>query len=149
MTEPSVQKKKHKPVTAGGGVVYRIDEAGGFQVLLIYRNDVWDLPKGKLEKGESIEMCAAREVAEEVGSSLPLIVSELGTTYHEYLEKGKIMDKTTYWYSMIFSKEEELVPQKNEGITKVEWEILDKAIEKAGFENLKDILRKFRDTKKA
>lgn len=119
------------------------------EVLLIFRNDVWDLPKGKTEVGESIEMCAVREVAEEVGSSLPAIVSELDTTYHEYSEKGKLVGKTTYWFSMIFTKAETLKPQKEEGIEKVEWVPLQQAIEKTGYENIKVILRKFQVQKKA
>ncbi len=133
-----------KPVIAAGGVVYRYqsgcDEP---KVLLIHRNGYWDIPKGKMEKGETISMCAAREVAEETGSELPLIVSGLGTTYHEYQEKKKLIGKTTYWYSMIFSKEQELSPQTSEGIHSLEWVVLSEAIKKVGFENLKEVLYSF------
>ncbi|WP_421775535.1 NUDIX hydrolase [Gracilimonas sp.] len=134
---------KAKPIKAAGGIVFRY--VGGTatpEVLMIYRNGYWDLPKGKLEKGESLEMCAVREVSEEVGSSLPAMVAEIGTTYHEYPEKGKIMGKTTWWYSMIFTRQEQFIPQKKEGIEKVEWVPLPEAIEKAGFQNLKDILQR-------
>ena len=111
---------------------------------MIFRNGKWDLPKGKLEDGETVEMCAVREVAEEVGSQLPSIVTGLGTTYHEYMDKGERIGKTTHWYSMIFTKgEQSFIPQKEEGIEKVEWMILSKAIDAAGFENLKKILKKF------
>lgn len=133
---------KTVPVKAAGGIVLRFVEGSTIpEVLMIYRNGYWDLPKGKLEEGESIEMCAVREVAEEVGSSLPAIVSAIGTTYHEYPEKGKIMGKTTWWYSMIFTKKETFIPQEKEGIKQVEWVSLPEAIDKAGFDNLKDILR--------
>lgn len=139
MSNPEV-----KPVKAAGGIVFRYpDSSSEPEVLMIYRNGYWDLPKGKLEKGETLEMCAVREVSEEVGSSLPAMVAEIGTTYHEYPEKGKIMGKTTWWYTMIFTRAEEFVPQEKEGIEKVEWVPLAEAIEKAGFQNLKDILQRF------
>lgn len=133
------------PITAGGGIVFRLKEVQQEpEVLMIFRNGEWDLPKGKHEEGESIAMCAAREVAEEVDSSMPAIVKKTGTTYHEYEEDGNTMGKTTHWYSMIFTKDEALSPQEEEGITKVEWIPFSKSIEIAGFENLKEILKKFR-----
>ena len=77
-----------EPISAAGGVLFNIVEGlDEPKVLLIYRNGFWDIPKGKLEKGESIPQCAVREVAEETGSELPLIISDLGTTYHEYEQK--------------------------------------------------------------
>lgn len=145
MSEPEVH-----PITAAGGVVFRYGkEEEEPQILMIFRNNHWDLPKGKLEPGESIAMCAAREVAEEVGSHMPAIVSYLDKTYHEYEEKGVLMGKTTYWYAMIFTKAEQFVPQKEEGIEKVEWVSVHKAIEQAGYKNLKDILQVFQDSKKS
>lgn len=133
-----------EPITAAGGIVfrYRIGEEEPL-VLMIFRNGVWDLPKGKLEAPESVSMCAVREVAEEVGASLPSIVRKIGTTYHEYPEGNKTMGKTTHWYSMIFTRPETFIPQKSEGIEKVSWMSLSKAISEAGYENLKEILRKF------
>lgn len=139
-----MKKKKIKPVAAAGGVVYEYRE--GVEeplVLLILRNGVWDIPKGKLEKGESTEMCAVREVAEETGTELPILISVLGETYHEYPEKKKIIGKTTYWYSMIFGKKQVFTPQGNEGIEKVSWVSLSQAKEVVGFENLKLVLDLF------
>jgi len=140
-----MNKSGIEPVTAAGGVVFRYEEGVEYPlILMIFRNGVWDLPKGKLEPTESIPMCAVREVGEEVGASLPSIVRKIGTTYHEYPEGNKKMGKTTYWYSMIFTKPETFIPQKKEGIEEVEWMPLPKAISEAGYENLKEILRKFR-----
>lgn len=137
------------PVSAAGGIVFKFTETSTEpDVLMIFRNGVWDLPKGKLEKGEQIEMCAVREVAEEVGSGIPAIVKKIGTTYHEYHEKDKLMGKTTHWYSMIFTQRENLQPELEEGIEKVEWVKITEAIERAGFENLKQILKKYWTKKK-
>jgi 8-oxo-dGTP pyrophosphatase MutT (NUDIX family) len=132
------------PVSAAGGIVFQWkSEKTEPEVLMIFRNGVWDLPKGKLEKGEAIEMCAVREVAEEVGSGIPAIVKKLGTTYHEYSEKEKLMGKTTHWYSMVFTKSEVLDPQTEEGIEKIEWVDISEAKERAGYENLREILKKY------
>ena len=138
-------RMKKKKVKAAGGVVFKITPSGEFLVLLIYRNGVWDIPKGKHEKGESISMCAVREVSEETGSLLPLIVSDLGTTYHEYEMKGKQYAKTTWWYSMVFSRDVELVPQTEEGIEKIEWVVIEKAIQQVGYENLVQVLNRFKE----
>lgn len=141
-----MSKPKIKPVTAAGGVVFRyVGGTSDPEVLMIFRNGYWDLPKGKLEKNETVAMCAVREVSEEVGSGIPAIVDKIGTTYHEYNEKGKkrTRGKTTHWYSMIFTRKESLIPQEEEGIEKVEWVAIQKAIEMAGFQNLKDILGAF------
>ncbi len=127
------------PVTAAGGVLYRKDEKG-VSVLLIYRRGVWDLPKGKLEGVESIVECAQREVSEEVGSPLPEVVDKLTTTYHEYKENGKHIGKTTHWYAMQTDMKRGFEPEEGEGITDTGWYSLDKAREKVGYENLREVL---------
>lgn len=134
---------------AGGGVVFRYSPGKTEpEVLLIYRNGKWDLPKGKSEGNESIEMCAAREVAEETGSKLPALVSKIGTSYHEYSENGSKFGKTTHWFSMILTDQTELKPQTEENIEQISWVLLSEAIEKVGYETLKEILRTFRQQKK-
>lgn len=132
------------PVKAAGGIVFRSPaKQADPEVLMIYRNGKWDLPKGKMEEGEPVEMCAAREVSEEVGSGIPAIVRDLGTTYHEYPWEDQTIGKTTYWYSMIFTQNEKLSPQTEEGITKVEWVPIQKAMAIAGYDNLLRVLKEF------
>ncbi len=149
-----IQKVKIKKVEAAGGVVYR--ETGEYetQVLLIFRNGFWDIPKGKREKGETMEMCAKREVMEEVGAgSLPQINTVLVQSYHSYEQKSKLYNKTTYWYAMHFTEEQSFSPETSEGIEKVEWVELNKAINKVGFKSLVPVLEDFKaklsDIKKA
>ncbi len=100
---------------AAGGKVLNIEN----EVLFIYRLNKWDLPKGKLEKGESIEQCAIREVEEECGISKLTIQNPLETTYHIFERKNKIILKITYWFLMRTSFTGELTPQTEEGIKKV------------------------------
>lgn len=134
-----------KPVTAGGGVLYRKQD-GNCEVVLIFRNGVWDLPKGKKEEGESIEECACREVAEEVGIPTPSIELFLLKTYHEYQRDGERHGKTTHWYSMKATKDETLTPEKAEGITSAEWVPLEEAQKRVGYKNLKKVLSVFKES---
>jgi 8-oxo-dGTP pyrophosphatase MutT (NUDIX family) len=115
-------------VVAGGGKVYNTKN----EVLFIYRNDKWDLPKGKIEGKESIEETALREVEEETGVKGLKITKPLPTTYHIFKRNGKHRIKVTYWFEMTTDFEGKLYPQENEGITNVEWldaEATQKAIE--------------------
>ncbi|KAA5824112.1 NUDIX domain-containing protein [Algibacter amylolyticus] len=109
--------KKLPNVVAGGGKVYN---ANG-DILFIYRNDKWDLPKGKTEKKESIEQTSIREVEEETGVKDLEIVKQLDTTYHIFKRNGSYKIKVTYWFEMKTTYEGKLKAQQNEGITKVAW----------------------------
>tara|TARA_R110002049_G_scaffold993_11_gene7230 strand:+ start:14308 stop:14889 length:582 start_codon:yes stop_codon:yes gene_type:complete len=118
--------KKLPNVIAGGGKVY--NDKG--DILFIYRNDKWDLPKGKVEGNESIEETAIREVAEETGVAGLEITKPLDTTYHIFKRNGRYKIKITYWFEMKTSFQGELYPQENEGITKVKW-LNEKKVKKA------------------
>jgi len=133
-------RKKLKVVVAGGGLVYNDSK----EILFIHRNGRWDLPKGKIEKGEEIEACAIREVEEETGVIGLSITKELQTTYHVFKRNGKFRLKETFWYEMHTSSTGELTPQKEEGIKKAKWlnfEKAQKALDKS-YENIKMIFPK-------
>ncbi len=124
-----------KSLKAAGGKVINANN----EVLFIYRFNKWDLPKGKLEKGETISDCAVREVKEECGITNLQIVKPLETTYHIYKEKGKIILKTTYWFLMYSDYAGELTPQLEEGIEKVVFKnegAIDEALNNT-YENIK------------
>lgn len=103
-------------ITTAGGIVRRKNH-----FLFIKRFGFWDLPKGKIEKKESIEEAAIREIEEECGIKNPEIIDSICVTYHTYEEKGKLFLKKTYWFSLIYEGKKELRPQTEEGITKVKW----------------------------
>lgn len=114
--------KKLPNVIAGGGKVY--NEKG--EILFIYRNDKWDLPKGKVDRKETIEAAALREVEEETGVKNLKIIKPLETTYHIFKRNGRHRIKITYWFEMKTSYSGKLQPEEIEGITKVEWLNSDK-----------------------
>ncbi len=121
--------KKLPNVIAGGGKVY--NDKG--EILFIYRNDKWDLPKGKAEKKETIEETSIREVEEETGVKGLKITKPLDTTYHIFKRNGRYKIKITYWFEMKTSYNGKLKAQENEGITKVAW--LDKKQSKEALSN--------------
>ncbi len=114
-----------KIIAAGGIITNENDE-----ILMIFRRGKWDLPKGKLDDGESIEECALREVREETGLAEVAITGFVGITYHDYFEP-RINDdvhKESHWYAMAAAPGQKLVPQTEEYIAEIEWvrkEILD------------------------
>ncbi len=104
-------------VKAGGGLV--INEIG--EVLFIFRRGKWDLPKGKLDPGESLESCAIREVKEETGVGHLELIRFLIITEHEYVERGHSILKETHWWLMKTKGNQPLTPQSEEDITAIKW----------------------------
>ena len=103
-----------KIVSAAGGLVLNDKK----EVLFIFRNGTWDLPKGRIEKGETIPETAVREVEEECVITDLKLVKPLLTTYHIYFE-DEIKLKETFWFLMTSEFKAVLTPQLEEGITKV------------------------------
>lgn len=110
-------QKMFRVIEAAGGLV----QNNKGEYLFIFRKGKWDLPKGKLDKGESTRNAALREVHEECGVTGLSITKELSTTYHIYEEKGQKIIKHTYWYAMLCADGGQLVPQTEEDITEVRW----------------------------
>jgi ADP-ribose pyrophosphatase YjhB (NUDIX family) len=139
------QFENFKFIQAAGGLV-EFNE----KFLFIKRNGLWDIPKGKLEKGESIEEGAIREIEEECGVENPVIVGHLLNTFHTYNHKGKDVLKKTYWYHLKLDKVHQLVPQGEEGITEVGFYGLDELeeIESNTFVSILEVIEKMKELKK-
>ncbi len=112
-------------VAAGGLVQNEFDE-----VLLIFRRGVWDMPKGKLDEGETIAQCAVREVEEETGLRNVILGDFIDHTYHDYFDKWlkKEVLKETHWYAMRINGNQTLVPQTEEDIEEIVWVKKDELI---------------------
>lgn len=102
---------------AAGGLVFRPDG----RILVMHRRGYWDLPKGKIDPGETPEEAAVREVAEETGLKEMTRSEQYRITYHTYRKKdGKRVLKRTTWYRMQ-APDQPLTPQAEEDITEVRW----------------------------
>jgi ADP-ribose pyrophosphatase YjhB (NUDIX family) len=108
-------KKPFKIIKAAGGVVTK-----GDRQLLIFRRGVWDLPKGKLDDGESSRKAAAREIAEETGVRVS-VGERICTTWHTYSLNGSPILKRTKWYRMDVLDDSRMAPQEDEDIEKLAW----------------------------
>jgi 8-oxo-dGTP pyrophosphatase MutT (NUDIX family) len=105
---------------------FYIEAAGGFiekdkHFLFIHRLGKWDLPKGKLDKGETIENAAVRECEEECAVTNLKIVKQLSSTFHIYQYKTGFALKQTFWYYMTTDHTGKLIPQTEENIDDVVW----------------------------
>lgn len=109
-------KKIFKIIEAAGGIVANVDS----KILMIFRRDFWDLPKGKIDPGETPEQASVREVNEETGLGHLVLGNHLMDTWHTYQQKGKRILKKTYWFKMQTS-EMDLTPQAEEDIEIAEW----------------------------
>lgn len=109
--------KKFTFIQAAGGLVTNEKK----EILLIFRRGKWDLPKGKLDKGEKLEDCAVREVGEETGLKNIRLLSPLLITYHTYHEGARFILKESHWYNMKVSGNQILIPQTTEDILEIKW----------------------------
>lgn len=132
-----------KVIEAAGGVVSNKEG----KLLFIRRIGRWDLPKGKIEKGESLEQAALREVEEETGLKELILEEFLNNTFHLYTERnGDKILKTTYWFRMRYVGNETPIPQTEEGISEVAWkdqEAVTTEVLPQTFQNIKLILNEF------
>jgi 8-oxo-dGTP pyrophosphatase MutT (NUDIX family) len=110
-------KEKIPVQRAGGGFVYNKNR----EVLFIFRNGKWDLPKGGKEKGEKMSHTALREVEEETGVNKLVVTKKLQKTYHIFKRNGKYKLKITQWFEMTSDFDGIALGQAEEGIEKVAW----------------------------
>jgi 8-oxo-dGTP pyrophosphatase MutT (NUDIX family) len=108
--------EQYSTVEAAGGLVF---DTGG-RLLVFFRRGWWDLPKGKVDPGETPEQAAVREVMEETGLINPVPGDFFAHTWHTYKEGGTSVLKRTWWYRM-HTTDDHTAPQAEEGITEIRW----------------------------
>lgn len=140
-------KKLFRIIEAAGGIVNRPNG----DILFIKRLGKWDLPKGKMEKGESREESAVREIEEETNLQNVELLDFINTTYHIYIERnGDRVLKYTHWFEMNFDGEDTSKPQIEEGITEVAWKNtsqIESEVFPSTFKNIQLIIKEFWETK--
>jgi len=136
----SVFKKHFQIIEAAGGIVLKNDK-----VLFIKRLGKWDLPKGKIDKGEKIEQAALREVEEECGVRTE-IIKKIGKTWHTFVQKDDKL-KCTHWFLMNCLDDKKIKPQAEEYITEVKW-LSEHEVEEAlknTYQSIQLIYNKFKE----
>jgi 8-oxo-dGTP pyrophosphatase MutT (NUDIX family) len=133
-----------RKIIAAGGLVSNDKK----ELLMMFRRGKWDLPKGKLDEGETIEACAVREVQEETGIGNLELGNLVGVTYHEYFERRLNDDvlKETHWFAMHANGETKLNPQKEEDIETIIWADENKLQQclKNTYRNITEIIHQFK-----
>lgn len=128
-----------KIIQAGGGLLLNEHQ----ELLMIFRRGSWDLPKGKLDEGETMEACALREVEEETGVGHLELGGLVGITRHQYFDPYIKEDviKETHWYAMNVKGRPALIPQTEEDITDISWVPLQEVSEllKNSFDTIREI----------
>ena len=122
--ELSALLQTHQYVRAAGGFVHNAEG----QILMIFRRDVWDFPKGKAEDGETIEETAVREVLEETGIEATIVRKQPISVFHTYDTYGPKMLKETVWFEMK-AVSGSVTPQTEEQIEQAVWVERDKVSE--------------------
>jgi 8-oxo-dGTP diphosphatase len=118
-------------ISAGGIIVKYFDSA--WHVLLMKdMNNMWTFPKGKIEKGETQEVAAAREIEEEVGLRDMIPLGSLPTLHYKYKRNG-LISKTVYYFVFRYDGNETPVVQKEEGIKEAKWVPFARAITMVGY----------------
>lgn len=140
-----IVKRMYRIVPAAGGLVCK-DQ----RFLMIYRLKKWDLPKGKLEKGETIDMGALREVEEECCVKVKNKL-KLGNTWHTYSRSGKRLLKKTTWYLMDCLDDSKMKPQTEEDIEDIQWctwEQVQQNLEKS-YGSIAEVFKKYKKKSKS
>ncbi|MFN6373932.1 MAG: NUDIX hydrolase [Chitinophagia bacterium] len=128
-------------IEAAGGMVFNSKR----ELLMMKRKGKWDMPKGKLDDGETMEDCAIREVIEETGLSPLQLIKKLQTTYHTYPYQGKTALKPSHWYLMEYAGIQNPIPQTEEDITEICWadkELAKKLINNA-YPSIREMVQKY------
>jgi 8-oxo-dGTP pyrophosphatase MutT (NUDIX family) len=137
--------KKFLYIKAAGGIVKNFKN----DILFIYKQNHWDLPKGKVDKGEKKRAAAIREISEECGLQELEITRKISNTYHIAKLRGRFVIKKTYWYEMTAMDHQNLKPDTDEGITDLKWidPLKETWIVNALYRNLKELLESYYQSK--
>lgn len=132
-------KSQFRIIKAAGGLVRK-----GDKFLMMRRLGKWDLPKGKLDKGEKAKAAAVREVWEEC--SIEVVLEEkLCTTWHTYIQEGRRILKKTSWFNMVCTDDSHMEPQYIENIDELKWMSWDECQEalKNSYRSIKGVFESY------
>lgn len=130
-------------VISAGGIVIHNKQL----LMLKKKNGDWVLPKGRIERGETLEETAVREVKEETNVD-GKIIDYIGiTTYRfsNYWTRYRLVEKTVSWYLML-PKSFELIPLRKEGFVEAKFIPFDDVLDTARYDDEKKVIKKALET---
>jgi 8-oxo-dGTP pyrophosphatase MutT (NUDIX family) len=133
--------------TSAGGVAFRRDHAG-IEIALIAVGPKlrWQLPKGTVERGESPQAAALREVREEAGIETE-ILEQLQVIEYWYAgdSRGRRVrfHKHVYFYLMLYLRGD--VVDHDDEVRDARWVPIDEAIERLAFENERKVVERAKE----
>jgi 8-oxo-dGTP pyrophosphatase MutT (NUDIX family) len=146
--------RRMKRARSAGGVVFRrgpsadgLAADGDPRILLLqHETGKWMLPKGTIERGETPDRVALREVAEETGLHNVRIVADLGEEHYMFFWKAEdtYYDKTVHYYLMEFLGGEEPHPQREEGFVRCEWVTIPEAVDRIKYKETRQVVQRAR-----
>jgi 8-oxo-dGTP diphosphatase len=134
--------KSRDEVSAGGLVVRRSER--GVEVLIckdsFYHR--WSLPKGIVDRGETYEQAAVREVREE-GGVHARIVAPLGEPEkYVFTQRGVRIFKTVHYFLLEY--ESGSTEDHDTEVEEAAWMSLDEAIQRVAYSSIKNLLERHR-----
>jgi 8-oxo-dGTP pyrophosphatase MutT (NUDIX family) len=127
-------------LVSSGGVVFRKSSSQVFYLLLGFkRRNIWCLPKGLIEPGESEIDAATREVREETGVNSLKLVDKIGVIRYQFGYRDKRFDKTVHFFLFETDQVETTVGTEHDMYS---WLPYDKAVLALSYPNERDILEK-------
>jgi 8-oxo-dGTP pyrophosphatase MutT (NUDIX family) len=142
----SGKRRPVKRARSAGGVVFR-RAGGGVEILVLqHEGGKWMLPKGTIERGETPEVVARREVAEETGLTNVRVIRDLGQERYSFFwrTEGAYYDKTVHYFLLEFLGGEDAQPQREEGFVAAEWVTIDEALARIRYKETREIVNRAR-----
>lgn len=126
---------------SAGGIVIKTEKDQPFVLLVKDGYGHWTWPKGHIEKGESPEEAALREITEETGLKKVVIEGKIGEQTYYFKLKGELIFKTVYIFLVKAGAKEKLAIQESE-IKDAKWLSTEEALRTIEYEGSREMLEK-------
>ena len=130
-----------KEISSGGVIYYKKDD-GYYFCLILDAYNKWTFPKGHVEKGESLEETALRELEEETGLKKLKIKKYLGETEIKVHKPNKKSFCKLIKYFLIEAQENKIIIPHTKEIKDVRWFSKKESLDTLGYNNAKEIFNK-------